>query len=161
MYARFMLDKLSKGVRIINIDQSWINDTNFERRCWRKRGQINSKRESPVNPRVSLLMAICTSGNLYCSLTQVTTDHRVFCLFLTKLSERLTKEDKNWRDNTIILCDGAKYQTCEESRKHMIALGLKVCVSSPYAFSATPIEYAFGYFKQVEINPDRLKTGKK
>jgi len=60
-------------------------------------------------------MAICTNGNLYCSLTQVNTDHRIFCLFLTKLVNQLNKEDKNWRNNTIMLIDGAKYQTCEES----------------------------------------------
>lgn len=63
-----------------------------------------------------MLMAICTQGNLYCALTQVNTDHRVFCVFMRYLVERLTAEDKNWRANTVVLLDGAKYQTCNESQ---------------------------------------------
>ena len=56
-------------------------------------------------------MAICTDGQLYCALTQVKTDANGFCLFITKLAAKLTKEDINWRDNTILLIDGARYQT--------------------------------------------------
>ena len=60
-------------------------------------------------------MAICTSGKLYCGLTQINTDHNVFCMFVSRLATKLTSEDKNWRNNTLLLIDGAKYQTCEES----------------------------------------------
>ena len=108
-----------------------------------------------------MLMAICTFGKLYCALTQVNTDHRVFCLFVTKLVAKLTKEDREWRKNTLILIDGAKYQTCDDSMNHMKALGLKVCVSAPYSYASSPIEYAFAYFKQGDLNPASLKTGKK
>ncbi len=69
--------------------------------------------------------------------------------------------DKNWRDNTIILCDGAKYQTNKESVNYMKALGLKVCISAPYSYASSPIEYAFGFFKSIDLNPKKLKTGKK
>ena len=108
-YAKFMLDLLSKGTRVINIDQTWLNDTMFVRRKWRKRGDTNTMNEHKVNPRTSVLMAIGTGGELYCSLTQVNTDSRVFCLFLSTLAKKLTIEAKNWRDNTVILCDGARY----------------------------------------------------
>ena len=54
-------------------------------------------------------MAICTEGKLYCALTQVNTDHRIFCLFVAKLAAKLSLEDRNWRTNTVILCDGARY----------------------------------------------------
>ena len=81
----------------------------FVRRRWRKRGQVNTMNEHKINPRTSVLMAIGTNGEVYCSLTQVNTDSRVFCLFLSSLARKLTKEDRNWRDNTVILCDGARY----------------------------------------------------
>ena len=68
--------------------------------------------ERKVSPRIAMQMAICTSGRLYCSLAQVNTDRNTFCLFMTKLAARLSKEDKYWRDNTVLLIDGAKYQTC-------------------------------------------------
>ena len=41
---------------------------------------------------------------------------------MSKLAAKLTKEDINWRDNTIVLCDGAKYQTNKESVNYMKAL---------------------------------------
>jgi len=108
-----------------------------------------------------MIMAIDTQGNLYGSLTQVNTDHRVFCLFMTKLVDRLNAEDRNWRDNSCILIDGAKYQTCKESQRYMNALGIKYVISAPYSFAATPIEYAFSFLKAVHLNPLGLKTGKK
>ena len=117
--------------------------------------------EHKVNPRTSILMAIGTNGEVYCSLTQVNTDSRVFCLFLSSLARKLTKEDRNWRDNTVILCDGARYQTSSESLTHMKALGFQACISAPYSYSTAPIEYAFGFLKSIDLNPKRLKTGKK
>ena len=33
-----MLDLLASGKRVINVDQTWINDANYTRRKWRMRG---------------------------------------------------------------------------------------------------------------------------
>ena len=85
----------------------------------------------------------------------------MFCLFVSWLAAKLTSEDKNWRSNTILQIDGARYQTCRESVNHMKMLGFKIVISAPYSFAAGPIEYAFGLFKQVNLNPDRIKTGKR
>ena len=68
-YAKFMLEQLRSGVRVINVDQTWLNATNFVRRQWKRRGQVNSVVERKVNPRISVIMAICTQGRLYCALT--------------------------------------------------------------------------------------------
>ena len=73
------------------------------------RGQVNSCPDSKVNPRVAVQMAICTSGKLYCSLSQANTDTNTFCLFISKLAAKLTKDDRDFRGNTILLIDGAKY----------------------------------------------------
>ena len=34
-YAQYMLSLLESGVRVINIDQTWIGETNYVRRKWR------------------------------------------------------------------------------------------------------------------------------
>ena len=108
-YARFMLAQLSSGVRCINLDQTWINTLNFTRQKWRMRGQTGSMPTNSIAPRISLQLAICTQGKLYCSLLQANTDAKTFCLFISKLCAKLTHEDANWRDNTVLLIDGAKY----------------------------------------------------
>ena len=160
-FAQYMLGLLASGTRVINVDQTWIGDTNFTRRKWRQRGVSNSVAVSTVFPRVSMMLAISTVGEYYCSLYQVNTDSKMFCLFLSKLAERLTKEDRDWRANTVILCDGARYQTSKESQAHMRALGCRVVVTAPYSYASSPVEYAFAFFKSVDINPGRQKTGKK
>ena len=160
-YARFMIDQLQTKCRIINVDQTWIGDTNYTRRRWRFRNQVNTVCDKRVNPRISMLMAISTEGRLYCALTQVNTDHDVFCLFISMLAKKLTSEDRNWKGNTLLLCDGARYQTCSESIRHMKAQGFLVCITAPYSYASSPIEYAFAFFKSVNLNPNQEKTGKR
>ena len=79
----------------------------------------------------------------------------MFCLFLSKLAEKLTKEDKDWRSNTVILCDGARYLTSKESQTYMKALGFRVVITAPYSYTSKPVEYAFAFFKSVDINPSK------
>ena len=156
-----MLAQLASDVRVLNLDQTWLNQLNFRRRKWRLHGQTNSEPSSTVSPRVAMQLAICTSGNLYCAMSQANTDSNTFCLFMTWLAAKLTKEDKDWRRNTLLLIDGARYQTCNASVEHMKALGFRVCVSAPYSYATAPVELAFAFLKDRDLNPGRLKTGKK
>ena len=48
-------------------------------------------------------------------------------------------EDKDWRKNTIFLSDGARYMTCEASKKHILMLGMNFIVSAPYSFASASI----------------------
>ena len=41
-YAKFILEQLASGTRVINVDQTWISDSNYQRRKWRKRGSLNT-----------------------------------------------------------------------------------------------------------------------
>ena len=77
-------------------------------------------------------------------------------MFLSRLAQLLTKEDKNWRTNTVFLLDGASYHKSEETRRHMTNLGLTVILTAPYSYDASPIELFFAYFKQEEMNPSHL-----
>ena len=43
----------------------------------------------------------------------------------------------------------------------MMALGFKVVISAPYSYAASPIEYTFGFFKSVDLNPSKLRVSKK
>ena len=66
---------------------------------------------------------------------------------MTKLVEQLSDEDKDWRSNTVVLMDGAKYLNCTESQQCLKSLGLQVCISALYLNSAARIENAFGFLK--------------
>ena len=59
--------------------------------------------------RISLIAAIDNFGEVYACFTQVNTDSKIMGLYFRELVKLLDSENKNWRDDTIILHDGAKY----------------------------------------------------
>ena len=64
-----MIDLLSQGKRVINIDESWINEKDFRRRCWRDRLVSNSVGTSAVAPRITFMVAIDTDGSVFYALS--------------------------------------------------------------------------------------------
>ena len=68
-YGIFMINQLASDVRVINLDQTWINDLEFRRQKWRKRGFVNSVLFHQVAPKIAVQMAICTQGKVYCALS--------------------------------------------------------------------------------------------
>ena len=72
--------------------------------------------------------------------------------FLIHLTNYLDEESPNWRDNTIILLDGATYHKGAEIRNYMRKLKLDIIWSAPYSYSTAPIELLFGALKFGELN---------
>ena len=44
-----------------------------------------------------------TDGEIYFSLTQVSTNSDVYMVFLSKLAAKLTSQDPNWKEKTVLL----------------------------------------------------------
>ena len=64
-----------------------------------------TKGVKPVSPRISLIACVGSDGSSFYSLTQVNTDHNVFCLYLTELAKKLSAHDKNFRENSVLLLE--------------------------------------------------------
>ena len=73
-YAKEMLQQLHKGVRAINIDETWIPHMDFRSKMWRQRGLNNTHPLKQITFRVNMIAAVDTDGNVYASLTQFNTD---------------------------------------------------------------------------------------
>ena len=110
-----LLDKLSEGVRIINVDETWITQADFHRRKWRRKGETNSISVRIVQPQISMLTAIDTDGNLFYALSHGNTDFYTKQLFLSKLTMALDGQSPSWRDNSFVLMDNATYNTSPET----------------------------------------------
>ena len=83
-------------------------------------------------------------------------------LFLSKLALVFTKQfGLGWREQIVILLDGASYHRSEATRNCIQHLKMQVVLSSPYSYAAAPAELWFAHFKRGEFNPDRIPTGKK
>ena len=59
---------MKKKTRVIAIDESWLDATDYRRRSWNFKHQVNSLPEPLVRPRISLLAAIDTAGEIYVSV---------------------------------------------------------------------------------------------
>ena len=96
----------------------------FARFKWCRRGETNSLPLKQVQPRISMIVALASTGEVYCSLTQVNTDSGVIMQFLSRLTAILEAEDANFRESTVILMDNASYHRSEQTRAYCERLGI-------------------------------------
>jgi hypothetical protein len=68
-YAKYILDLKKSGKRVINVDETWINEKDYRRRCWRKKGMANSIPVKAISPNISMLVAVDTDGDIFFALT--------------------------------------------------------------------------------------------
>jgi len=152
---------LQEGKRIINIDETWLNETSHIKRSWAKRDGVGNVRLKTVSPRLSLIAAMDTDGRVWFSLTHANTDSNIMALFLHHLKEKLDQETPGWEEGTYFQVDNAPYHTSEKTRLAANLLRLKLIFSGPYSYSAAPIELLFSAIKHGELNPEGLPTSKK
>lgn len=67
-FALNLIKILQMGKRIINVDETWINMQDFRRRKWRPHGSTNSVSKTSIGPRITMIAALDTDGELYLSL---------------------------------------------------------------------------------------------
>ena len=83
-------------------------------------------------------------------------------MFFSRLAQVFTKQfGVGWRDEIVVLMDGASYHRSAETRACINHLNMKVLMSAPYSYSASPAEVYFSHFKRGDFNPQNIKTGKR
>ena len=147
--------------QIINIDETWLSQTNFSRRKWSSSAPKQSVANIEITPRIAMITALDTEGRIYFSLSHANTNSQMMLLFLSRLCRVLDKDGWGWRDNTVILLDGAKYHTSKEAKDALAYLQIPAIFSGPYSYDGAPCELLFGHLKKTDINASRLSTGKK
>lgn len=87
-----MIEALEGQKRIINVDETWINESNFIRKTWSPKKQHSSICIQPMSPRISMIAALDSDGHIWYALTQSTTDSDMFLMFIQHLVETLDDE---------------------------------------------------------------------
>ena len=108
-----------------------------------------------------MIVALDTKGNVYLSLAQANSNSAMMELFFRGLTTRLNKERPNWRRDTLIFVDGAKYHQSVDFLKVAADLRLPYMVLGPHSYDAAPCELVFAHFKKDDINPRHVPTGKR
>ena len=160
-YALVMLSLLDSGKRVINLDETWLNETSFIRRAWCRPGTPGTVATRPIQPRLSMITALDTDGRVYFSMGHATTDQDTFMLFLRHLVAQLDRETPGWQEGSVLLMDNAAYHVGEEMRSYLRKMQVPVMFSGPYSYSAAPIETLFSLLKLGELNKAQASTGKK
>ena len=81
-YALKMLPLLESGKRIINVDESWLNQTKFLRKIWAPTDAPATFSFKQVAPRISLILSLDTEGRMWFALTQANTDTDIMTIYL-------------------------------------------------------------------------------
>ena len=84
-YALRMLPLLESKTRIINIDETWLNESSFIRKAWAPRNGLGNVKLNTVTPRLSMIAALDTEGRVWFSLSHSNTDSNVTITFLHNL----------------------------------------------------------------------------
>ena len=83
-------------------------------------------------------------------------------MFLSKLAAVFkSKYGVGWRNEIVIVMDGAPYHRSAETRTCIQHLGIRVVLSAPYSYQTAPAELWFVHFKRGNFNPQEIKTGKR
>ena len=106
LYAQKMLPIYETSQRVINIDESWLNEADFRGRRWKGRGMLNTASDKVFSQRINIIAAIASNGDMWVTLTTCNTNSEVMMLFITRLASELTKQRKDWRNDTVFLLDG-------------------------------------------------------
>ena len=120
LYAQKMLPIYSSNRRIINVDESWIPVSDFNRQRWRRRGMKNTMADKVLSQKINIITAMSSDGDVWYSLTTCNTDSDVLMCFMSHLARALTKESPGWRDECVFLLDGVSDQLSMASNCMMV-----------------------------------------
>jgi hypothetical protein len=110
-FGKFLLERMHQGYRVINFDESAVDQFDFQYYSWSQKGMKNAYCSKVVSPRITLVAAIDNLGNKYMSMLQCNSNRHTTILVLSQLFELLYEDDPYWNESSIIIIDGAKYHT--------------------------------------------------
>ena len=160
-FAIKLISITSKKIIFLNIDETWLDMSDFRRMKWRPKYSTNSNPVVMIQPRISMILGMDTLGNVYVSLTQSNSNSQIMECFFRQLVLKLNKDRLDWRENTIILLDNASYHKSTSALKLYESLRIPLMFSGPHSYDIAPCELFFAQFKSVDLNPERLPMGKK
>ena len=83
--ARVLLKEMADEAILVSVDQSWLSTMGSTRRKWRARGDTNGVAVKNVNPKVNLIGAVDSRGEIYSSCTDTNTNSLVFKVYMSHL----------------------------------------------------------------------------
>jgi len=156
-----ILELLNGSKILINIDETWINETDFRRMKWRPPGDTNVQSAVQLSPRITLIAALDTLGNAYLTLTQANSNNKTMEIYFHQLAAKLDRERPNWRADTVVVTDNAPYHISASTQKVLQDLRIPILFFGPHSYNIAVAELFFAFVKSTHLNPTFMPTGKK
>lgn len=134
--------------------------SDFRRMKWQPKHSTNSVGKSQLSPRITVIAAIDSKGEIYITLMQANTNNQTMALYLRHLCSKLDKERPGWRNHYLCVLDNAPYHTSNATIKLCEKLNFPVCFTGPHSYDACPAELLFAAFKSTAFNEKNIPTGK-
>ena len=67
-FAKRALKMLFQGKTFLNIDESFLTETDFRRMIWRSKGTANQLKARQVTPRIAIIAAVSSHNDIYLAL---------------------------------------------------------------------------------------------
>ena len=88
-YALKLIELLKKGKTILNVDESWLSDSSFNRKQWCPTDGTGTVPNKVLSMKVAVIAAIDTEGRVYFALTHSLTNSEVIGMFFDHLCKIL------------------------------------------------------------------------
>ena len=82
-------------------------------------------------------------------------------IYFIALVKKLDKIRPRWRENTVLLLDGASYHASKETVEVLERLKIPVMYLAPHSYNVAPCELYFAWFKKEDINPRKVPQSKR
>ena len=107
-----------------------------------------------------MITAIDTEGEVYWSLLQTNTNDETFGMYLKFLTAKLDEDRPNWRHDSILQIDGARYHKSAATMNLLDELQVPYIISAPYSYDCSCIELWFSRLKYSDINVEKKPVTK-
>ena len=82
-------------------------------------------------------------------------------MYLMRLVKQLDLDRPDWREDSILLLDGAKVHVSDHTKAEINKLAVPIIFTAPYSYDGSPAEKWFSYLKNTGLAPLDIKTGKR
>ena len=94
-----------------------------------------------------MIAGIDNFGDAYLSIIQANNNQYTWSEFVRELVAKLDEDRPNWRDDTILLVDGAKMHSTELVQQIYQKLKVPIMIAPPYAWNLVATESFHSLFK--------------
>jgi hypothetical protein len=161
-YGLAALHHLSRGLELINIDESVLQTEPNSHKSWQPKCKKTFRYIRSHNYCMGMILAVSSTGRVLCTYVKGSNNQTTLMMFMNSMVGILDSEDANWRERTAFVLDNSTYHQGKGFKEYMEKLRVPLIFTGPYSFDGSPVERIFAFVKRHtrdELNYLKLGSG--